>query len=380
MRKILAGLLLALSVGGLPVSDSPLVPACMAQAAEIEIQEEANILYQEAIEQKKQGNLEKAVEAYHQAMRKDRAILAFDDEGLIEALKNDCETKLAKDPDDVKTIETLAFVNAVCYSDYDEAIKNYQRVVELVKDDAVKEKTENLIERLKATADAQQQYQTQVAQELREERLKSWSEMERIERFGEEAAESQAKAQELAEKYKEKDSLKNRVPQLEQELKDLQEEYDKANRLWYSLKDDLYNRRRRRLDDDIIEKKKELEEAREELEEVESTTAQLEREVQLKAQQQQVNPVKTYDNYQNPNDSGAAPENPPSDAPVAPPANDYGSPPPDGDQPDGQGSGQDEEPLPAVDNPDFPVEDNSAPSDETPEEREKRLQDLINNL
>ncbi len=377
MRK--TGLLLALSLGGLVMLNSPDISVCMAQKAEIDIQEEANILYQEAIELQKQGNMAKAVEAYHQAMRKDRAVLAFDDAGLIEALKKDCETRLAENPDDVKTIETLAFVNAVCYSDYEEAIKNYQRVVELVKDDAVKEKTQNLIERLRATADAQQQYQTQLAQEIREERLKSWSEMERIEKFGEEAAESQAKAQELAEKYKEKDSLKNKVPQLEQQLKDLQEEYDKANRLWYSLKDDLYNRRRRRLEDDIEEKKKELEEAKEELEDVESETAQLEREVQLKTQQQQASPIKTYDNYQTTGasgDAGDAGSEPEQAAPAEPPNNDYGS-------PDSEESGEDNEeeqqPLPAVDNPDFPV-DSGAPPDETPEEREKRLQELINNL
>lgn len=365
MRKIFVGLLLAVATAGLPVDDLCLNKPCLAQPAEIDVQEEANILYEEALEQKKNGNLEKAVDAYHRAMRKDRAILAFDDAGLIEALKEDCEKKLAENPDDVKTIETLAFVNAVCYSDYDAAIKNYERVIELVDDDAVKEKTRSLVERLKATAEAQQQYSSQVVQELREERLKSWSEMEKIDRFGEEAAEAQAKAQQLAESYREKDSLKNRVPQLEEELKNLQAEYDKANRLWYSLKDDLYNRRRRRLDDDIEEKKKELEEARERLEEVETVTAQLEREVQIKNQQQQVNPVKTYENYEKPADnSETATEEPPS----APPANDYGEPPA-------------QEPLPAVDHPDFPEdEDVGPPAGETPEEREKRLQELINNL
>ncbi|MFZ5949808.1 MAG: hypothetical protein ACOYXC_03830, partial [Candidatus Rifleibacteriota bacterium] len=299
MRKVTAGLLLALAV--CCPSLVPVSPVCLAQAAEAEINEEANILYQEALALKKQGNVEKAVDAYHRAMRKDRGILAFDDEGLIEALKKDCEQKLEKDPNDVKTIETLAFVNAVCYSDYQAAIKNYEKVVELVTDQAVKEKTVALIERLKATAEAQQQYQTEVAQEIREERLKSWSEMERIERYGEEAAEAQEKARALAEKYKEKDSLKNRVPQLEQELSDMREDLEKAKRMWYSLKDDLYDRRRRRLEDEIEVKEKELSEAREELEGVEEETAQLEREVQFKKQQEQQSAIKTYDNYQNPN-------------------------------------------------------------------------------
>jgi tetratricopeptide (TPR) repeat protein len=371
MRKLTAGLLLAFSLGMTFSSVEVKGPVCMAQKAEIDVQEEANILYEEALELKKQGSLERAIEAYHQAMRKDRAILAYDDAGLIEDLKNDCEKKLEANPEDVKTIETLAFVNAVCYSDYKAAIEYYQKVVELVDDESVKDRTNTLIARLKATSEAQQQFQTEIASQMREERLKSWSEMERADRFGQETAEAQEKARQLAEMYKAKDSLKNRVPQLEQELKDLNEEYDKANRLWYSLKDDLYYRKRRRLKDDIAAKEQELAEAREELEEVESTTSDLERQVQIQEQAQQASPVKTYDNYQGPTDSGSAG----STGAVAPPANDYGAPPDDS----GSSAGEDddiplEEPLPPVENPDFPSDD------ETPAEREKRLQELINDL
>lgn len=371
MRRMTFWLLVALLTGSLAGPASPVV--CHAQKAEIDVQEEANILYDEAIELKKQGKLDKAVDAYHRAMRKDRAILAFDDAGLIEDLKKDCEAKIAADPKDVKSIETLAFVEAVCYSDYESAIRNYERVVELVSDDQVKERTQTLIDRLRETAAAQQQFSTQVVQEIREERLKSWSEMERIERFGAEAAEAQAKAQELAEKYKEKDSLKNRVPQLEQELKDLQEEYDKANRLWFSLKDDLYNRRRRRLKDDIEAKEKEVEEAKEQLDEVEDATARLEREVQVQTQKQEKSVVKTYENYPNSgtgNETGTGADVDPA---AEPPAGNASG---DGDT---GNDAYEQQPLPAGENPDFPME----PADvenETPEEREKRLQELINNL
>ena len=376
MRKVTVGLLITLSFCGIVASEVSSPKVCFAQPAEIEVNDEANILYQEAIELKKQNQLEKAVEAYHKAMRIDRAILAFDDDGLIEALKNDCQQKLEKNPNDVKVIETLAFVSAVCFSDYQTAIKNYEKVIELVTDDSVKEKTQILVERLKATSEAQQKYQSEAAQEMREERLKSWSEMERVQRFGEESAEAQEKARQLAESYKEKDSLKNRVPQLEKELKDLNEEYEKANRMWYTLKDDMYYRRRRRLKDDIAAKEQQLTEAREQLEEVEESTSQLEREVNFQKQQTQDSPVKTYDNYKNPSDDSGSSSDEGAGV-AAPPSNDYGAPP----EPD-SGTTETQEPLPAVDNPDFPADRQQpeVPANETAEEREKRLKDLINNL
>lgn len=383
MRKLTAGLLFALSVGILPCPVLNLSSSCYAQKAEVDVEEEANILYEEALELKQQGNLPGAIEAYMNAMRKDRSILAFDDGGLIEDLKKNCEDKLEKDPSNVKTLETLGFVNAVCYSDYNSAISYYEKVVELVDDEAVKDKTNTLIARLKATSEAQQQYQTEVVSQMREERLKSWSEMERVDKFGQETAAAQEKSRQLANMYKEKDSLKNRVPQLEQELKDLKEEYEKANRMWYSLKEDLYYRKRRRLKDDIAVKEKEVEEATEQLADVEDNTARLEREVQLNNQQQNESPVKTYDNYAEPEqstpaepDQNAGGDSPAEDEePVAPPSNDYGAP--------ADSEPSTEEPLPAVDNPDFPRDETESaePTElETPEEREKRLQDLINSL
>jgi tetratricopeptide (TPR) repeat protein len=332
----------------------------MAQKAEVDVQEEANILFDEAIELKKQGNLEQAIEAYHKAMRRDRSILAFDDQGLIEDLRKAYEKKLEDDEDNIKAVETLAFVYAVCYSDYDSAIKCYEKVVQLTDDDKVKDNTNTLIERLRQTADMQREYQTEVAQSMREERLKTWSEMEKIDRLGQAADEMKTKSDRLAEMYRQKDSLTNRVPQLEEELKELQAEYDKANRLWFSLKDDLYYRRRRRLDDDIEEKKQELEQARAELEEAESAVSSLEKEVEVVKEELENSPVQTSGSY-----DGST-----SDT-------DYGSQTqeqtnvqqPDEDSPENV----DQEPLPSLPNPDFPEE-------ESPEERERRLQELINSL
>jgi chromosome segregation ATPase len=211
-----------------------------------------------------------------------------------------------------------------------------------------------------------------MAQQMREESLQSWSEMEKADKMAQQAAKAQERSERLAEMYKQKDSLANRVPQLEEELRDLREEYDKANRLWYALKDDLYYRRRRRLEDDVEAKEKELEEARSKLNDVETTTARLEKEVQFQRQKLEASPVQTYDNYQEP----AQPETDSyssSEPPQAPSANSYGS--PDQDEPT-----QTEEPLPVVNNPDFPADETEIPVDETAEEREKRLKELINNL
>ncbi|MGM0599963.1 MAG: tetratricopeptide repeat protein [Candidatus Rifleibacteriota bacterium] len=372
MRRFTAGILFACLTGLFFLPAQTGILKVFAQKAELDIQEEADILYEEALQLKKQGELKKAIEVYNQAMRTDRGILAYDDAGLIEALKNDCEDRLAEDPEDVKTIETLAFVEAVCFSNYQAAIENYNKVIELVEDDNVKEKTRMLVERLQSTAEMQQDYQAEIAQDMREERLQSWAEMEKADKMAQQAAQAQEKSDQLAEMYKQKDSLANRVPQLEEELKDLKEEYDKANRLWYALKDDLYYRRRRRLEDDVEDKEKELDEAKSRLNEVEDTTARLEKEVQFQRQKLQDSPVQTYDDYQEP-DQPETDSYSSSEPPQEPSANSYGSP----DQDD---STQTEEPLPVVNNPDFPTEETETPADETAEEREKRLKELINNL
>lgn len=352
--------------------ETAVAPAAKEETADSSAaKEDAQILYDEALDLKKQGNLAAAIDSYGRAMRLDRSILAQDDHGLIDALKKDCEEKLLKTPDDVKLLETLGFVFAVCYSDHKSAIECYEKVFNLVSDEKVKERTAGLIERLRETEQVQASYQDEVSAQLRDERLKSWSEMERLDKFGEENAQIQEKSSKLAEAYKEKDSLKNKVPQLESELKELQEEYDKANRLWYSLKDDLYERRRRRLKDDIAVKEKEVAAAREELEEVETTTSALENELNAAEKEKEASPIRSYE------------ENPPVDqppadateAPVQPPSNDYGSP---------EGSEEPAEPLPAVDNPDFPTdgqaEPQAEPAPETDAENNSKIDELIENL
>ncbi len=242
------------------------------------VSEEAQKLYDEAISFKKKGKNADAINSYIKALRKDRTILAFDDEGLIEASYTDSVNKLKDSPDDIKLLEVCGFLASVGFSDNKTAITYYEKIVELVDDPSVKERTKNLITRLEASAEAQQAYDSAVAAEMRDERIKSWAEMERIDDFAEEQAKSSDRAEKLNDAYSERESLQNKIPQLEDEVKELQESYDKADRLWYTLKDELYERRRRRLKNDLAAKKEELSAAKKELSSIESQVSQLEKE------------------------------------------------------------------------------------------------------
>lgn len=364
MRKIGAGLILLSFLGiSHPYAGSFCITPAQAQesADAASAKEDAEILYGEAIDFKKKGNMAQAIDSYARAMRLDRSILASDDHGLIDALKADCLEKLKSSPDDVKILETLGFVHAVCFSEYEEAIACYEKVLNLVTDEKVKDRTQSLIDRLRETASVQQNFKAEVSAQLRDERLKSWSELEKSERFGEEASRMQEKSQQLAESYKLKDSLKNRVPQLEKELQELKDDYDKANRLFYTVSDkDLYERRRRRLKDQIAEKEEEVKAAQEELREVEETSSTLEREISAAQKKEDESPIRSYDDRPSGDDDGSGesyvrPESEPSDQSPA---------------------DEEEQPLPAVENPDFPDQiDEPAPGPDA-----GKIDELIDNL
>ncbi|MBR4570056.1 MAG: hypothetical protein IKO19_05245 [Candidatus Riflebacteria bacterium] len=242
------------------------------------VSEEAKMLYDDAIGLKKKGKLKEAINSYVKALRKDRTILAFDDDGLIEASYKDSVAKLEESPEDVKLLEVCGFLASVGYSDNKTAITYYEKIVQLVDDEGVKERTNNLIERLRSVAEAQSAYDSTMAEEQRDERVKTWAEMEKIDDFAEESSKATARAEKLNDAYSERESLQNKIPQLEDELKELQESYDKADRLWYTLKDELYERRRRRLKNDLLAKKEEISSAKSQLSSIERTVAKLEKE------------------------------------------------------------------------------------------------------
>ncbi|PKL46246.1 MAG: hypothetical protein CVV42_17090 [Candidatus Riflebacteria bacterium HGW-Riflebacteria-2] len=376
MRRLSAGLLISAICGLFTVQPGFLqLQAVWAQeeAADASSRENAEILFEEALELKRTGNMAGAIDSFARAIRMDRSILANDDQGLIEALKADCEEKLKAAPEDVKILELLGFVHAVCYSDYPAAIACYQKVYDLVSDQTIKDRTASLIERLKLSSEVQQNYQQEVTASLRDERLKSWSEMERVDRFGEESARMQEKSADLAEAYKAKDELANRVPQLEQELNELQSEYDKANRLFYSMSDNaLYERRRRRLKDDIAVKEKEVEAARAELQEAESSAAELEKELAKAEKAKDASPVRSYDEYGN--------SAPPAEDQANPPGEDSDSAADNTDESAGDTDDSEEQPLPTPNNPDFPSEPDEENPDSAGGDKQKTIEDYIDNL
>lgn len=311
------------------------------------VSEEAQLLYEQAVEFKKSGKLADAVESYIKALRKDRTVLAFDDNGLIDASYEASIKKLSDSPEDVKLLETCGFLASVGYSDNKTAITYYEKILGLVEDEAVKERTQNLIERLKIAAEAQQNYNDSVISQKRDERLAAWTEAEKLDKFAQERAEANERSSKLSDAYSDKESLENTVPQLEEELKELQEAYDKADRLWYTLNDELYERRRRRLKHEIASKTAELEEAKAELSSAERRVSKLEKEDEEFKKQEREQPFVSADEYEankeanensafndlssgNPsNDSSMADREPDNDGDENESNNDYGNMPSD---------------------------------------------------
>lgn len=118
MRKLSASLLVPAICGLLVVQPGFVTVkpvSAQEQAGDAVSRESAEILFEEALELKRSGNLTDALDSFAKAIRSDRSILANDDQGLIEALKKDCEAKLKTSPDDIKVLELLGFVHAVCY-------------------------------------------------------------------------------------------------------------------------------------------------------------------------------------------------------------------------------------------------------------------------
>lgn len=347
MRKFIAVLLIAVACGVISIAGgTKLLGPGLAAYADVDA---ATMLYEDAVDLKNEGKLDEAIEAYANAIRTNRSVLAQDDHGLIEDLLNDSLARLEQSPNDVKLLETLGFVYAVCYSDNANAIKYYQKVYDLVEDETVKERTQSLIARLEATAQVIESYQEEVVSQMRQEKLETWSEMERAERFGAEVAQAQDQSRQLSDLYREKEGLNARLPQLEQELIQLNEDYDRANRLWHTLNDSLYERRRRRLKDDIADKEIEVKQAKDKMAGINSQVASLEQALNERELAAEESPFRSYQSY----DETPAPETV-QQAPYS------------------QETAEEEtQPLPQADNPDFPEDD---------PERASEMQRLIDSL
>ncbi len=259
IRSCLACLFLAVWVLG-----GGELPPARAQSDDESLQD-ARLLFQSALDLKKKGKVEEAAKAYEQAIRKNRAILGDDDQGLVGDLKKFYDTGLAKNPHDLKCLEGMGFLHAVCFSDYAKALEYYEKVIELAPDDKIKERTRFLVDRLRVLGESTSKVQEEMASTMRDERLKEWAEMEKQDALAQQTAQQQQEASIMANLTRTKEELETRIPQMEDELKALEEELKKANRLWYTLRDDRYDRKRDRLEKEIERKKREIENAKEKL-------------------------------------------------------------------------------------------------------------------
>ncbi|MFZ2958630.1 MAG: hypothetical protein WA705_17210 [Candidatus Ozemobacteraceae bacterium] len=219
------------------------VPVFAEETSKMEAKQDAKLLFNEALRLKKAGKFQEAAENFEKALRKDRAILGEDDDGLIKILRDMYSKRLAAAPEDVAVLEAMGFISAVCESDFPKAIEYYTKVEALSKIPQVKSRTTSLIERLKAQIEAGTGYQTEYSGKAREERLKSWSEMEKQEAL---AAQSEAAAQreaKLAEMYRSREEKDARIPQIEDELKALDEEIARNHRMYLNSNDRWYKRK-----------------------------------------------------------------------------------------------------------------------------------------
>lgn len=322
-RRLRLLVLLPLVLAAIGLSPDP----CRAQDESLE---DAKILYKQAIQEKASGKSDEALVTYEKAIRMNRGVLGEDDDGLIGLLRTKYENKLKDSPENIEALEGMGFVSAVCYADMAKSIGCYEKVLELTTDEKVKTKTANLIERLKAMQEATQQTSDEITAQMRDERLKGWSEMERQERLAAQHEESQNRATKYAQLTQQRDQLDTRIPQLEEEINNLEEEYNKANRLWYTLKDDRYDRRRDRFEKDLDQKRKELSKARNDFDRATEEIDKMDREQPVEGSQ-----------------TGAA-------SGTAQPPGGEGSEPDSGPPPgDGMTGGTDPA-LPTGDNPDFP--------------------------
>ena len=233
--------------------------------AALEASGDGRAKYEEALKLKRTGKWDEAIQTYEKAIRVDRSILGEDDEGLMTALQKSYETRLASDPENLYLLEGLGYISAVGFSEFDKAIRYYQKVSELSKEQAVKDRTDTLIERLRAQADLAKQMVADSASKSREERIKQWAELEKQDANAAEADKSQKREERLSELYSKRDDIEARLPQMEDEIKALQEDAEHNKRMYLNSNDRTYKRRQDRLEDDMEGKKRDLKKLKDEL-------------------------------------------------------------------------------------------------------------------
>ncbi|MBI3038264.1 hypothetical protein HYY75_04305, partial [bacterium] len=219
---------------------------------------------------KKAGNLEEAIKLYEKAIRADRAVLSEDDFGLIEALRKDYEVRFASSPLDLNLIEGMGFIYAVCFSNLKKALEFYKKLYSLSSDERIKARTQFLIDRLTVQLEMSHQIQSDALSKNREERLKEWNEMEKQERLAAQNEKANQQSERLSELYRSRDDFNARLPQIEDQVKYLEEELDRTDGLWHATNNRMYRRKRETAKDELDAKKKELEGSKKKVEEIEN--------------------------------------------------------------------------------------------------------------
>lgn len=229
------------------------------RAEDADSAQDAKLLFQEALRLKKAGKAEEAVQSFEKAIRMNRSVLSEDDQGLVKDLEEGYRKKLASAPEDVTALEGLAFVSAVCKSDFPKAIELYTKVQSLAKDETVKARTAQLLERLKAQQETGGASVDDPAGKGREERIKAWAEMEKHDKLAAQADVKAKKEERIQELYTSRDEMEARIPQLEDEIKGLEEEAARAERMYLTTQDRSYKWKENRRAGELKTKQGELE-------------------------------------------------------------------------------------------------------------------------
>ncbi|MBF0499804.1 MAG: hypothetical protein HQM09_06710 [Candidatus Riflebacteria bacterium] len=266
MKRKIAGWHLAVTVAISSLAPGVVFPVSVRiHAEESSAKQDAKLLFDEALQLKKAGKFEEAAKSFEMAIRKDRTILGEDDNGLINILRDLYQKRLASTPEDITVLEAMGFITAVCDSNFSKAIEYYQKVEKLTQKEQVRNRTASLIERLKAQAEVSQQSQAEISGKAREERLVSWSEMEKQDALAAQSEAVAARDAKMAEMYRSREEKEARIPQIEDELKALEEENERNHRMYLTTNDRRYKRKESTGDIEFEDKKREIEKLRSEI-------------------------------------------------------------------------------------------------------------------
>ena len=244
---------------------------CWAQETDIRV--EAKSLFAEALKLKKAGKTEDAAKTFENAVRKDRSILGEDDNGLITLLREMYAKRVSASPEDGEALEGMGFVASVCDADYAKAIEHYSKAVSLTSDDQTKTRLTGLIDGFKAQLAATGGSSSATSSSTgttgnspnppdEVQMPASGTGNPGANDPAEATARREAKVNDLTRSKEEKE---NRLPQLEAEIKTVEEEIERNHRMYLSSNDRRYKRKEDAGEQEVATKKRQIEKLRKEI-------------------------------------------------------------------------------------------------------------------